>query len=126
MQTFVRVPVARRAPWPAVRPVRFGPAGRARLFALVVTSVVVLVWNGPSGHDAPEAGASPSASPVAAVAEPTAFYVVRSGDTLWDIARRLHPGADPRPIVDALARANGGAALRAGDRLPLPAAVAPR
>ncbi len=27
-------------------------------------------------------------------------YVVRSGDTLWSIARRVAPGEDPRPVVD--------------------------
>lgn len=33
-------------------------------------------------------------------------YVVRPGDTLWSIAERLDPGSDPRPLVDAIARAN--------------------
>lgn len=33
-------------------------------------------------------------------------YVVRPGDSLWSIAADLRPGEDPRPIVDALARAN--------------------
>ena len=33
-------------------------------------------------------------------------YVVRQGDTLWSIARRVAPGGDPRPLVDALAEAN--------------------
>jgi LysM repeat protein len=32
--------------------------------------------------------------------------VVREGDTLWSIARRLAPEGDPRPIVDELATAN--------------------
>ena len=34
-------------------------------------------------------------------------YVVREGDTLWSIARRLAPDGDPRPLVDELATANG-------------------
>ena len=42
---------------------------------------------------------------------------VAPGDTLWSIARRLQPDGDPRPLVDRLAASNGGAALRAGDRL---------
>jgi Tfp pilus assembly protein FimV len=34
-------------------------------------------------------------------------YVVRPGDTLWAIASRVAGrGADPRPVVDALIRAN--------------------
>jgi Tfp pilus assembly protein FimV len=42
-------------------------------------------------------------------------YVVRPGDTLWSIAERLRPGEDPRPLVDAIERANG---LSAGDLVP--------
>ncbi len=33
-------------------------------------------------------------------------YVVRPGDTLWSIAKRLAPGRDPREIVDALEAVN--------------------
>jgi len=42
-------------------------------------------------------------------------YVVREGDTLWTIARRLAPGSDPRPIVDILATTNG---IDAGELVP--------
>jgi nucleoid-associated protein YgaU len=42
-------------------------------------------------------------------------YVVRPGDTLWSIAERLRPGEDPRPLVDAIERANG---ISAGDLVP--------
>jgi LysM repeat protein len=50
-------------------------------------------------------------------------YVVRPGDTLWGIARRLAgPDADPRPLVDELAASNHvRGALQAGTRLVLPA-----
>ena len=34
-------------------------------------------------------------------------YVVREGDTLWSIARGVSPSEDPRPLVDAIASANG-------------------
>ena len=49
-------------------------------------------------------------------------YVVRPGDTLWGIARRLAgPAADPRPVVDELVRANHvGGSLQVGARLVLP------
>jgi len=49
-------------------------------------------------------------------------YVVRPGDTLWTIAARLSgPSADPRPMVDAIARANHlGGSLPAGTRLVIP------
>jgi LysM repeat protein len=33
-------------------------------------------------------------------------YVVQGGDTLWSIAVSRAPGADPRPIVQAIADAN--------------------
>jgi Tfp pilus assembly protein FimV len=48
-------------------------------------------------------------------------YVVEPGDTLWSIARRVAPGHDPRPVVDALVEANdlhGG--LQAGQELSVP------
>lgn len=47
-------------------------------------------------------------------------YVVQPGDTLWAIARTLHPSGDPRPFVDGLARANGGSTLQPGQQLRLP------
>jgi hypothetical protein len=43
-------------------------------------------------------------------------YVVRGGDTLWDIASRLAgPAGDPRPVVDRLLRQNH---LRGPDLAP--------
>jgi len=33
-------------------------------------------------------------------------YVVRPGDSVWDIAERVSPGTDPRPLVDAIVEAN--------------------
>ena len=45
--------------------------------------------------------------------------VVQPGDTLWSIAHRLAPNADPRAVVDALAASHGGAdrAARRGDHV---------
>jgi Tfp pilus assembly protein FimV len=50
-------------------------------------------------------------------------YVVRSGDTLWSIARALSPSSDPRPLVDAIVAANevDPGALVPGSTLVLPA-----
>ena len=42
-------------------------------------------------------------------------YVVRQGDTLWSIARRVSPTGDPRSVVDALSAENG---ISAGDLEP--------
>ena len=54
---------------------------------------------------------------------PTAVYVVRPGDTLWDIAVRLAPDRDPRAVVSALERSAGGSTIRAGQRIVLPASL---
>ncbi len=60
--------------------------------------------------------------PAPAPAEATgAVYVVQPGDTFWDIARRLQPGGDPRPLVTRMVAAHGSASLVAGERLVLPA-----
>lgn len=42
---------------------------------------------------------------------------VSPGDTIWSIASDLAPGDDPRPVVDAIVEANGGATLVPGQRL---------
>ncbi|MGZ8765249.1 MAG: hypothetical protein ACXW2C_06105 [Acidimicrobiia bacterium] len=42
-------------------------------------------------------------------------FVVQPGDSLWSIAKRIAPGADPRPIVDALARDRRDVPLRPGE-----------
>lgn len=47
-------------------------------------------------------------------------YVVQPGDTLWKIARALQPEGDVRPLVQEMARARGGAPLRAGERIRMP------
>ena len=39
----------------------------------------------------------------------------KDGDTLWSIAHRLAPNADPREVVDALAASHGGTDVRPGD-----------
>lgn len=71
-------------------------------------------------------GAFPSGTPAGRAPAPAAtavratFYVARPGDTLWGLAERLAPGADPRPLVDRLAAELPGGTLVAGERLALP------
>jgi len=51
------------------------------------------------------------------------IHVVRSGETLWAIARWLvGPAGDPRPVVDRLIETNhlSGGVLEPGRRLVLP------
>jgi len=55
---------------------------------------------------------------------PARRYVVRAGDTLWEIARGLvGPTGDPRPAVDVIREANGlgTTPLLAGEALLIPA-----
>jgi nucleoid-associated protein YgaU len=49
-------------------------------------------------------------------------YVVRSGDSVWDIAQRISPGTDPRPLVDAIVETNDldPSALTPGQTLVIP------
>jgi nucleoid-associated protein YgaU len=48
--------------------------------------------------------------------------VVRSGDTLWDLATRLEPGSDPRGVVARIVEANSlpGASIAPGQVLVIP------
>jgi hypothetical protein len=67
------------------------------------------------------AGATPTHRPSVAAGGPASavsrYYVVQPGDTLWSIARSLHPSGDIRPVVDRLEARAGGATLEAGQRL---------
>ncbi len=84
----------------------------ASLFALLVLAVGGLVgFFAGTGAAVPERPISPAA-----------VYVVQPGDTFWDIARRLEPSSDPRPLVARLVAAHGSPVLVAGERLALPAA----
>ena len=64
---------------------------RARLLAVaLIVAGFLLVAPGLARGDGPDRPA------------PSIHYVVEPGDTLWSIARRVAPGHDPRPVVDAL------------------------
>jgi LysM repeat protein len=65
---------------------------------------------------------SPAPAPLDGGAPPVAgrTYVVQPGDTLWSIARTIAPDRDPRPVVDALRKANGGPNLQVGGQLTIP------
>jgi len=82
--------------------------------ALVVGAVVMLAF---VGGRASADGSSPGEI------RPTAVYVVRSGDTLWDIATALAPDRDPRIVVAALERSAGGSSVYPGQRIVLPASL---
>ena len=97
---------------------------RRRVAALVVvTGLAFVAWLalGALGGvlTAPVRSTPPPAAGVGGpnAADGAVVVEVAPGDTLWSIARRLQPEGDPRPLVDRLAASNGGAVVRAGDRL---------
>jgi hypothetical protein len=61
--------------------------------------------NHPSGADATTTSSAPDE------------VVVQPGDSIWSIARRLHPTAEVRGVVDALQRRLGGTALEVGQHI---------
>ncbi len=81
---------------------------------LLSGALLVGMWSGPVANAFD--GSPPTARSVRTV-------VVRPGDTLWSIARRVAPGQDPRGVVDAIADANGveAGSLVPGQTLVLPA-----
>jgi len=107
-------PAARRAP----APLRLTRRGRVVsmvavvLLALVVSVVMFVVGVLPS---------SASPAPVRP-AGGAATVTVQPGDTLWSIASRVAPKADPRVTVQQIVDRNGlaGASIEAGQVLVLP------
>lgn len=87
---------------------------RRRVAGFLVLGVAAAAWAGPvAGAFAPEERARPVSR---------SSVVVRPGDSLWDIAERVSPGTDPRPLVDAIAEANhvDPAVLAPGQTLVIP------
>ena len=95
---------------------------RRRRLVVAVLAVMVLAVAVAGGRavlaavqpNPPGTGAGPAIEPAAGP-----VVVVRSGDTLWGIARRLAPNSDVRPVVDQLAAAHGTGPLQPGERLPV-------
>jgi nucleoid-associated protein YgaU len=100
---------------PARVPARTGRQ-RRRLAATLTVALVAGVWAGPLGRIVAGADGAGLAS--------RSSYVVREGDTLWSIAKGVSPGEDPRPLVDAIASANGvdPGAIVPGQTLVVPSA----
>lgn len=57
----------------------------------------------------------------AAVEGPVVVVEAGAGDTLWTLARQVHPTGDVRPVVEAMVAERGGAALQVGDDVRVPA-----
>jgi hypothetical protein len=74
---------------------------------------LALPLSGTGGHSHATGSALPeSASPF--------VYTVQPGDTLWSIAQRVDPSADPRPLVAKLAAQTGSDTVVTGERITLP------
>jgi Tfp pilus assembly protein FimV len=89
---------------------------RRRTIAIVGTALVAVLLS-PLGAGAVRRGEAPA--PPAR----QAIVVVQPGDTLWDIAQRVRPGADPRDTVILIQEANGvdAGTLQVGQSLVVPA-----
>lgn len=96
-------------------------AAVAMFAAAAVTAVLAL--GRPDGVPPGEVSLWPSRGEVTLPAELPGVYVVQPGDTLWDIARTVAPGADPRTLVSELAEAAGGAALEPGQGIVIDTAA---
>jgi hypothetical protein len=114
------LPAQNRQQGRSASPARTQPAPRLRLtrrgrVVLIVLPAVLAGTAALVSLTAPLAQAQP--------AQPSRTAVVGTGDTLWSIAERIAPRADPRDVVADLERVNHlpGAALLAGERLVLPA-----
>lgn len=114
-------PAVSSPPWaPARRPSTVYRRRRA-VALLVVVGVVAALVLAVGGLLASFGGGPLTASERPGA--PASVYVVQPGDTFWEIARRLDPVGDPRPLVARLVAAHGSAVLVPGERLALPAAA---
>jgi LysM domain len=90
---------------------------RRRRTLLAVMGLLLLALalplSGTGGHS------HPAGSALAETGRPVA-YTVRPGDTLWTIAERVDPSADPRPQVARLAARLGTDTVVPGERIVLP------
>ncbi len=113
-------PTVATAPTAARRPVAAVYRRRRAVAALVAVSVFAALVLAVGGLLASFGGGPLTASERPGA--PASVYVVQPGDTFWEIARRLDPAGDPRPLVARLVAAHGSPVLVPGERLALPAA----
>ena len=95
----------RSASAPGPRPIRLTRRGRivvGTLIALGVAAAAGAIWLAASG----QAQASSQLIPGAPARESLLRVVVRPGQTLWGIATRADPGADPRSVIPQIVELN--------------------
>jgi hypothetical protein len=133
----VLAPIPESTPRPGARPgaagrpqLRLIPGGRSpqalaatyrrrRLVAaLVVVTVLVVALQLAQALAGVAAGwAAPSSAPIEG---PTVVVEAEAGDTLWSLARQVHPTGDLRPVVEAMVADRGTAAVDVGDDVRVP------
>jgi len=91
---------------------------RRRVVVIVLAIVLVSSLLSAAGTIAAAFGDVPASVPGRRPSHRT--HLVQPGETLWSIARSMHPTGDINALVDRLERANGGASLRVGQRLLVP------
>ena len=87
---------------------------RRRLVVVALAVALVLVM-AQAGAALGGSLAAPERRPAGVAA--VASTVVRPGDSLWTVAARLAPDAEPRTVVDALAEARHGTVLVPGETI---------
>ncbi len=96
---------------------RVSPAVRRRRALLAVMGLLLvglaLPLGGTGGRSHPTGSALAGTSG-------TVGYTVQPGDSLWSIAQRVDPTADPRPLVAKLAMQTGSEHVVPGERIVLP------
>lgn len=102
-------------------PIRLTRRGRVVvgvLVGLAVAAVAILIWFAVAG----QAEASSHVGPRVPASESVWRVVVRPGDTLWAIATRAAPSADPRATIGEILDLNSltSTAVRVGQVLLIP------
>lgn len=124
------VPSGRR-PAPTARPqLRLIPGGRSpqalavtyrrRRLVAVLVLVTVLVVAIQLAQALAGVAAGWSAPAPAPIDGPTVAVEAAPGDTLWSLARQVHPDGDVRPVVEAMVADRGTAAVTVGEQVQVP------
>ena len=129
---------AEPAPRPALRVIEGGRSASSRqrhqvfivrrVLAVALVVMVAVVGFRLVGAVAASFTATGGAGVAAATIDASQPYVVRSGDTLWEVARAVAPQSDPRDVVDQIVQLNSDGSgvlnadspLRVGQTLVLP------
>lgn len=92
---------------------------RRRLVAalVLVTLLVVAVQLAQALSGLAAGWAAPTPAPIEG---PTVVVEAGPGDTLWSLARAVHPDGDVRPVVEAMVAERGAASVAVGDQVRVP------